>query len=146
MTNLFYLLGNDKLNGVGDELGMLLDNVLDTLLLEVLCLIFLEVESDLGATTERWVHSVEGDGEGTTRGRLPNILLIVVVLRDDLDPLRNEVSGIETDTELADHGNISSGAESLHKALQRHVKKRHQKKAVARMLPSSRTWQWYQDY
>jgi hypothetical protein len=79
MTNLFYFLGNNKLNGVGDELGMLLDNVLDTLLLEVLCLIFLEVEADLGATTKRWVHSVEGDGEGTTCGRLPNVLLIVVV-------------------------------------------------------------------
>jgi hypothetical protein len=130
MTNLFYLLGNDKLNGVGDELGVLLDDILDTFLLKVFCLILLEVEADLGATTERWVHSVEGDGEGTACSRLPDVLLIVVVLRDDLNPFSNEVSRIETDTELANHGNVGTGTECLHKALQRHVRKRYQTRVV----------------
>jgi hypothetical protein len=68
MANLFNLLGDNELNGVGDKLRVLLDDILDTLLLEVLCLIFLEVEADFGTTTKRWVHGVKGNGEGTTGG------------------------------------------------------------------------------
>ena len=130
MTNLFDLLSDDELNRVGDELGVFLDDILHTLLLKVLRLVFLEVQADLSATTEWWVHSVGGDGEGTTCGRLPDVLLVVIVLRDDLNALRNEVSGIETDTELANHGNISARAECLHEALKRNVNKKYQTRAV----------------
>jgi hypothetical protein len=42
---------------------MLLDDILDPLLLEVLVLIFLHIEANLGTTTNRRIDSVEGDSE-----------------------------------------------------------------------------------
>ena len=116
-TCLLNLLGDRQLNGVGDELGVLLDDLLDALLLEVLGLVLLEVEADLGTTAERGVGGIGGDGEGATGGRLPDVLLVVVVLGDDLHALGDEVCGVETDTELTNHGNVGAGAESLHEAL-----------------------------
>ena len=90
-TCLLNLLGDRQLNGVGDELGVLLDDLLDALLLEVLELILLEEEADLGTATEGWVDSVGSNGESTTSGRLPDVLFVVVVLGDDLYTLGDEV-------------------------------------------------------
>ena len=87
---------------------MLLDNVLDTLLLEVLELVLLEEEADLGTTTEGRVDIVGGDGKGTAGSGLPDVLLIVVVLRDNLHALGDEVGRVETDTELADHRDVGA--------------------------------------
>ena len=39
-----------------------------------------------------------------------------------MDALGDKVSGIEADTELANHGDISTGAKRLHEALQRCVR------------------------
>lgn len=116
-TNLLDLLGHCELDGVGDEFGVLLDDVLDLLLLKVFDLIFLEEETHLGTTSERRVDGVKGDGEGATGGRLPDVLFVVVVFCDDLHSLGDEVSRVETDTELTDHRNIGTGVESLHEAL-----------------------------
>ena len=118
-TYLLNLLCYRQLNGVGDELGVLLDDLLDALLLEVLELVLLQVKADLGTTAEGRVDGVEGDGEGTASSGLPDILLIVVVLGDDLHTIGDEVRRVETDTELADHGDIGTGAERLHEALRR---------------------------
>ena len=96
---------------------MLLDDLLDALLLEVLKLVLLEVETDLGTTAKRRVDGVGSDGEGATSSRLPDVLLVVVVLGNDLHTLGDEIRGVETDTELTNHGNIGAGAESLHEAL-----------------------------
>ena len=96
---------------------MLLDDVLDTLLLKVFELILLEEKTNLGTTPEWRVDSVGCDGEGTASGRLPDVLLVIVVLGDDLHTLSNEVGGVETDTKLANHGDISARAEGLHEAL-----------------------------
>ena len=82
---------------------MLLDNLLDALLLEVVSLVLLEVETDLGTTAERRVDRVGSDREGSTGGRLPDVLLIIVVLGDYLHTFRNQVGRVETDTELSDH-------------------------------------------
>ena len=116
-TYLLDLLRHRQLNGVRDELGVLLDNILDALLLEVLELVLLEVEADLGTTAERWVDGVGGDGEGATGGGLPDVLLVVVVLRDDLHALGDEVRGVEADTELANHRDVGAGAEGFHETL-----------------------------
>ena len=51
-----------------------------------------------------------GDGESATCSGLPDVLLVIVVLGDDLDALGDEVSGVETDTELTNHRDISAGA------------------------------------
>lgn len=42
---------------------------------------------------------------------------VIVVLGEDLDLVGDEVRRVETDTELSDHGDISSSGESLHKLL-----------------------------
>ena len=105
------------MNGVGDELGVLLDDVLDLLLLEVLELVLLEEEADLGTTAKVGVDSVGGDGEGASSSGLPDVLLVVVVLGDDLDALGDEVGGVETDTELTNHRDVGTGRECLHEAL-----------------------------
>jgi hypothetical protein len=102
VINLFLdLLGDDELDGVRDEFGVLLDNVLDPALLEVLVLVLLQEEAHLGAALEgRAVVLL--DGEGPARGGLPDVLLVVVVLGDDLDAVRNQEGGVEADTELPD--------------------------------------------
>ena len=105
-TYLLNLLRYRQLNGVGDELGVFLDDVLDALLLDVLGLVLLEEQADLSTTAERRVDGVGGDGEGTAGSGLPDVLLIVVVLRDNLHALGDEVGRVETDTELADHRNV----------------------------------------
>ena len=94
---------------------MFLDDFLDLFLLEILELVFLQVHADLGTATERGVDGVGGDGEGTASGRLPDVLFVVVVLRNDLNALGNEIGRIETDTELTNHGDISTRAEGLMK-------------------------------
>ncbi|KAG6843559.1 hypothetical protein C0991_004524, partial [Blastosporella zonata] len=83
----------------------------------VLKLVLLEVELDLSTTAKGRVDGVLSDGEGTASSRLPDVLLVVIVLGDDLDTLGNEVGRVETDTELSNHGDVRAGAESLHEAL-----------------------------
>jgi hypothetical protein len=74
------------------------------------------VENDLGTTGELfWVLIVGDNGEGTTCSGFPSVLVVVVVgLGDDGDTFSNQVSGVETDTELTNHGNISTVGKSLH--------------------------------
>merc|ERR1719258_368618 len=74
------LLGPER-DRVVDELGVLLDQVLEAALLEVLELVLLEVAHDLGAAPERLAVRVLAHGEGAARRRLPDVLLVVVVLR-----------------------------------------------------------------
>jgi hypothetical protein len=92
------------LNGVGNELGVLLNYLLDLLFLEVFELVFFEVETELGATTESRVHGVGSDSESATGGGFPDILLVVIVFGDNLDTLGDEISGVETNTELTNLG------------------------------------------
>merc|ERR1719454_1036182 len=69
---------------VVDELRVLLHQVLEATLLDVLELVLLQVAGDARAAAERLALAVLLDGEGPARRRLPDVLLIVVVLgRDD---------------------------------------------------------------
>merc|ERR1712144_84385 len=107
---------NPEGDGVVDELGVLLDELLDALLVEVLLLVILKVEDNLGATGE--VGSRVGhDGEGATSGGLPDVLLIVVVLGVHGHLIGDKEGGVETDTELPNHGHISASLDSLHECL-----------------------------
>jgi len=85
------LLLHQELDGIADELGVLLDDILDPLLLVVLCLVLLEVEDDLGAAAEG-LAVVGGDGEGAAGAGLPHVLLVVVVFGGDNDLIGHEVS------------------------------------------------------
>ena len=80
-------------------------------------MVLLEVKADLSTASERWVDGIVGDGDGTTCSRLPDVLLVIIVFRDDLDALSDQVSGVETNTKLTDHRNVGTGAESLHETL-----------------------------
>jgi len=96
---------------------VLLDDILDLLLLEVFELILLHLKDHLSTTAERRVGSVGSDGEGSSGGRFPDVLFIVVVLGDDGNLVGNEVGRVESNTELSNHGDISTGGESLHEGL-----------------------------
>jgi hypothetical protein len=111
------LLGDNKLDGVRDELGVSLDNILDSLLLKVLELVLLHEESQNGTSADSLVDGVESDGELTTGGRLPDVLLVVVVLGDDLDSVSNQEKRVETNTKLTNHGHVGASGESLHEGL-----------------------------
>ena len=45
------LLGDDELDGVGNEFGVFLDDLLDLFLLKILELVLLQVHTDLGTAT-----------------------------------------------------------------------------------------------
>ena len=44
-------------------------------------------------------------------------MLIIVVFLDDLDTFGDKIDGVETDTKLTNHGNISTRTQSLHEML-----------------------------
>ena len=48
---------------------------------------------------------------------LPHVLLVVVVLGGHNHPLSNEVGGVETNTELPNHGHVRAGGKGLHELL-----------------------------
>mmetsp|Transcript_17764 Transcript_17764/g.57462 ORF Transcript_17764/g.57462 Transcript_17764/m.57462 type:complete len:716 (-) Transcript_17764:251-2398(-) len=103
-------------DGVGDELGVLLDEVLEAALLEVLELVLLHVEHDLAPALDLLVLGL-GDGEGAAGVGLPDVAHIVIVLGSDDDLLGHEVGRVEADAELADHGDVRASGESLHEGL-----------------------------
>ena len=114
---LLGFLGDPEGDGVLDELGVLLDEVLEFSLFEVLELIFLEVEDDLGTTAEGF-SGVSLDGEGTSSSRLPDVLFVVVVLGVDFDLVGDQVGRVETNTELSDHTDVSRASlHGFHEAL-----------------------------
>lgn len=114
---LLGLLLDVEVDGVRDELGVLLDNLLDLALVQVLGLLILEVEDDGGTTAELLTLGVLGDGESTTSAGLPDVLLVIVVLGDNLDLVGDKVGRVETNTELTNHGHIGTGSKGLHELL-----------------------------
>jgi hypothetical protein len=92
---------------------VLFDEVLQAALLKVLGHVVLELEDDLGTTVER-LAIVGDDLEGTTGIGDPSVLNVVIVLGDDSDLLGNQVSGVETYTELTDHADVGTGGDGLH--------------------------------
>lgn len=112
-THLIDFLLNSEGDRVVDVLGVSLDDLLDLLLFKILELVLLEVKADLATTAEGFVGLIEADGELATSGRLPDVLLVVVVLGDDLNALGDEIGRVETDTELTDHGHVGTSVKGL---------------------------------
>mmetsp|Transcript_19224 Transcript_19224/g.47842 ORF Transcript_19224/g.47842 Transcript_19224/m.47842 type:complete len:333 (+) Transcript_19224:1564-2562(+) len=110
------LLGPQR-NRVVDELRVLLDEVLQAALLEVLELVLLEVARDLGATAERLAVRVLLHRERAASRRLPDVLLVVVVLGHDDDAVGDEVRRVEADAELANHVDVGARLHRLHERL-----------------------------
>ena len=97
-----------------DELGVLLDEVLEAALLEVLELVLLEVASDLGAAPEGLALRVLAHGERAASRRLPQVLLVVVALRGGNYLVGDEVRQVEADADLAKHVDIGARRHGLH--------------------------------
>merc|ERR1719239_1457487 len=111
------LLLDSKLDGVANELAVLLDHLLDLLLVVEVSLIFLHVQHNLRAPAQLLTFGVSLDGERPPCTALPYVLLIVVVLAGDGDLVSDEVGRVEADAKLANHGNVSTCGESLHESL-----------------------------
>jgi len=69
-------------------------------LFEIFQLIFLQEQSDFRTTPKRRAVGVASNGEGATSRGAPDVLLIVIVFRNDLDLFGNKVCTVETNTEL----------------------------------------------
>ena len=111
-----FLIGslfNHEVDWETDELRVLFDKILDLSLFKELLLIFLKFKDDLGSSgnglTVIWV-----DGESSSSVGFPFVLDVIVMFGDNSDLLGNEISGVETDTELTDHANIGTSGDSLH--------------------------------
>jgi len=111
------LLLDPQGNGVRDELRVLLDEILQTAFLQVLKLILLKEDLDLGTTVKGFTIDVFADGEGTTSGGFPDVLVVIVVFGSYDYTVTDQVRGVETDTELTDHADVSTGLKSLHEVL-----------------------------
>jgi hypothetical protein len=105
-----------KLDGESNEFRVLLDEILDTLLLQVFGHVLLHVENDSGTSGQSGIFSLV-DGERTSSLGSPDVATVVVVLGHDFDLVGNEIRRVETDTELTNHTNIGTRIESLHERL-----------------------------
>jgi len=75
------------------------------------------VKSDLGAAAELLAGGILANSKRAAGSRLPDVLVVIVVLGGHGDTVGNEVSRVETNTELADAGDISTGGHGLHERL-----------------------------
>mmetsp|Transcript_69422 Transcript_69422/g.157525 ORF Transcript_69422/g.157525 Transcript_69422/m.157525 type:complete len:321 (+) Transcript_69422:997-1959(+) len=90
---LLLRLLNVQLNREADEFGVLLHQVLQPALLQELRLVLFQVADHLGAALDLAMHelSVLLHGEGAACAGLPDVLLIIVVLADHTDLVRDQV-------------------------------------------------------
>ena len=97
----------------------LVDQILQAALLKEFGLVLLQVADNLGTASNLAVGElgILDDGEGTTSGGLPDVLLVVVVLGNNGDFVGSQVSGVETDTELTNHGDVTTSGHGFHKRL-----------------------------
>jgi hypothetical protein len=96
---------------------VLLDEILESSLFEVLGHIFLEGKGDSGSATESIGGGRGDDGEGTSSVGFPKVFDVIVGLGDDGDLLGNEISGVETNTELTNHTDIGTSRDGFHEGL-----------------------------
>merc|ERR1711966_591675 len=79
-------------------------------------LVLLQVTDDLGTTLHLTMDhlGVLLHGERSTCCRFPNILLIIVVLADHTDLVRDKVARVEANAKLTNHGNVAACSHGLH--------------------------------
>merc|ERR1712126_166236 len=115
----FFLLlfGHGQLDGITDELRVLLHDLLYFLLFDVLGHVFLKMEDYLGPASKvgRFVDGL--DSKGAAGRRFPFVPIIVVVLRLDAHAISHQIGRVKTHAELTDHRNVSAGLQRLHKGL-----------------------------
>jgi ribosomal protein S15P/S13E len=80
-------------------------------------LILLKEDLNLGTALKGFAGCVLANGERTASSGFPNVLVIIVVFRSYDDAIADQVSRVETDTELTDHADVSTRLQSLHEVL-----------------------------
>mmetsp|Transcript_32725 Transcript_32725/g.59112 ORF Transcript_32725/g.59112 Transcript_32725/m.59112 type:complete len:227 (+) Transcript_32725:263-943(+) len=110
---------NIELDREANELRVLLDQILQTALLKKLGLILFEIADHLGSTLHLTMHHlcILLHGKGTTSSRLPDVLLIVIVLADDAHLVRDQIGRVEAYTKLTNHGDVTACGHGLHESL-----------------------------
>ncbi|KAF4389128.1 hypothetical protein F8388_026857 [Cannabis sativa] len=98
LISIVFLLDIPKVNWIADEFRMLLH----------------EEESDFGSSAQLLTVHIPGNSERATSLRLPNVLLVVIVLGCHNDFLSNQVSRVKPNTKLSDHAHVSPGLQCLH--------------------------------
>merc|ERR1719333_1592566 len=98
---------------------MLLHQILKTTLFQEFRLILFQVADNLGSTFHLTMHhfSVLLHSERTSSSGLPDVLLIIIVLADNSYLVTDKVGTVEANTELTNHGDITSSSHGLHESL-----------------------------
>ena len=73
------------------------------------------MEDDFGSSSESFTFVLHYS-ESTSSIGFPSVLVIIIGFGNDSDSLSNQVGGIETDSELTNHRNISSSRNCFHES------------------------------
>mmetsp|Transcript_16315 Transcript_16315/g.29677 ORF Transcript_16315/g.29677 Transcript_16315/m.29677 type:complete len:206 (+) Transcript_16315:1398-2015(+) len=115
--NLFFGgLLSVELDGEANELRVCLDKLLNLLFLKELAHVLLHVENETGTASKIGIGRF-GNTERTSGLRNPSVAFIIIMFGNNLNLVCDEVGGVETNTELSNHGDIGTSRESLHKGL-----------------------------
>jgi hypothetical protein len=95
-------LRKEELNGVLNELRVLLHEVFDFVLFHILDSVVLKVKGNASAAAKCVTAGVLGNKELGVCGRGPHVLLIVIALRSNYNLVSNKESRVKADTELPD--------------------------------------------
>mmetsp|Transcript_24824 Transcript_24824/g.42027 ORF Transcript_24824/g.42027 Transcript_24824/m.42027 type:complete len:302 (+) Transcript_24824:1103-2008(+) len=90
----------------GDKFGVLLNHLLQALLLHELVGIILQKHGDLSSTAEGVSAGILGDGERGVSSRLPNVLVVVIILGDHAHLIRHQIHRVETHTKLSNQRHV----------------------------------------
>lgn len=106
-----------KVNWETDEFGVFFDQIFQFSLFEKFDVVAFDAEDDFGASAEGW-SIIFTDRESSTCSGLPSVLFIFLRrFGDDGDFVGNKESGVETDTELTDHGDVGTLGKGFHEGL-----------------------------
>merc|ERR1719232_1867273 len=105
-----------ELDGEANELRVLLHQILQAALLEEFGLVLLEVADHFRSPLHLAVDKfgILLDCEGAACARLPDVLLVIVVLADNTHLITDKVGTVKADTKLANHGDVTTGSHGFH--------------------------------
>mmetsp|Transcript_15232 Transcript_15232/g.41242 ORF Transcript_15232/g.41242 Transcript_15232/m.41242 type:complete len:225 (-) Transcript_15232:624-1298(-) len=99
------LLLGPQVDGEVDELGVLVHQLAQLGLLGILLSLGLQVDVDHSSAADV-LSIVLSNGEVSISSGLPDVLLVIVVLGNDLHPVGHKVHGVETHTKLTNQVDI----------------------------------------
>ena len=73
------------------------------------------MKDDLGTSCD-WVGFIRDNSESASGIGLPSVLDVLVAFGNDSDSVGNKICGVETNSKLTNHADISSSSYSLHES------------------------------